>query len=545
VLLIAFAWANKPAEPQKHAGRSLPQQQNVRVPERSLDDLYTCRDTPIPIPDASTIVAVIDVPTSFNVEDVDVGVTITHPWVRDLQLILERDSVYLDSIRFIDSTFVDTVWVRDTTWQDTLIDSVASVLLLDYFPGDSIVNMTDCWFDDDANRGIYEGLPPFTGGFRPLRSLDSVFAGHDAQGEWRLRVRDRFAVDVGVLESFSLELNGVVSLTGTVTNSVTGAPVTNASVLLIDTTGTDSTGADTLAQRLTGSDGRYFISRVNSGSYRMIAAATDYDSVVVDGVLIMDQQTTTRDFALVPQFDFTDVSYTGGRVFLPDTSTVTVPLEVANISSEILDLDVTLNILHTYIADLTISIVHPAGDTVILFNPPIVPSLGANMTNCRFDDEATTQIGQGTGPFTGSFVPEEPLSPLESLNPIGIWTLSIQDFGVGDTGYVEGFVLHFQSELLDADDREVGLPQAFKLHPAFPNPFNASVGLTLDVLREQAIELAVYDIMGRLTTTLHSGKLTAGSHRFVWTSVNAASGMYFVRASTLDAAQTIKIVLLK
>jgi hypothetical protein len=105
--------------------------------------------------------------------------------------------------------------------------------------------------------------------------------------------------------------------------------------------------------------------------------------------------------------------------------------------------------------------------------------------------------------------------------------------------------LHFQSPLLGVDDRNAGLPQAFELHPAYPNPFNSTVNLTLDVARAGDVRLEVFDITGRLVETLHSGTLNVGSHRFFWAPLHAASGMYFVRASTSDLKQTMKIVLLK
>lgn len=541
MLLLGFAWAKTQVEPQKYFGRSLPQMEHSRSPLRTLDELYTSSEVPQNIEDLHTIVARINVTESFNVEDVDVGVTITHPYVRDLTLWLERDSVYIDSfIAQIDTVWdTDSTFHRDTLWGTEPIDSVAKVLLLDLFPGDSVVNMTECWFDDDAGRGIYEGLPPFTGGFRPLRSLDDVFAGHDAQGEWRLIVRDRFLFDEGTLDGFWLEINGIASLTGTISNSVNGNPVANATVLIID-----SALVDTVGRATTLTDGSFSFSRFAAGSYRLQASAANYDSAYVDGVTIVDGQTTVQNLSLMPRVGFTDVPYTGAAVPIPDLSLITVPLEVSGLTGTIQDLDVTVRITHPYIADMFIAIQHPNSDSVVLFNPPLSPSLGANMTNCRFDDEASTPIGNGTGPFTGSYRPFNSLSQLDTLAPSGTWNLIVEDAGEADEGTLESFTLHFELPLTEDADEPV-VVRNFLLHPAFPNPFNASVNLTLDVARAQNVELLVFDVTGRLVETLHSGILGMGTHRFIWSPLTAASGMYFVRAQTTFASQTIKTLLLK
>lgn len=539
---MGLAWAKTHVEPQKHFGRVLPTMEHLRTPQYSLDELYTSPNVPQDIRDLETIVATINITESFNVEDVDVGVTITHPWVRDLTISLERDSI------FIDTVFVrrDTVWDSDTTfhWDSIFVylqdSTVASVLLLDLFPGDSIVNMTDCWFDDDAGRGIYSGLPPFTGGFRPLQRVDNMFAGHDALGEWRLKVRDRFLGDEGVLESFRLEINGIASLTGTISNSVTNTPIANATVLVIDTA-----LADTIGRTTTLTNGTYSFSRFDAGNYRVYASATSYSADSVDGVVITQGQTTVQNLSLVPQLNFVDVPLPDTSIFIPDTTRITVALDVSELTGTILDCDVTVNISHTYMADLFISLQHPLGDSITLFDPPLAPDIGDNMIDCRFDDEAITPIGVGTGPFTGFFQPVEALSGLDSLTPNGTWHLIVQDYGIADTGFVNSFILHFQLPTSAADDPETALPESFKLHPAYPNPFNATVNFTLDVLREQDVQLKVFDITGRLVETLYSGKLTTGSHKFYWAPIKAASGIYFVRAEATDVMQTMKIVLLK
>lgn len=547
VLLFASWLAAYPAsEPQKHYDRTVAPMGPVRVPARSLDDVFVSTSTPVPIPDLGQAVAIIDIEQSIIIEDIDVGVSLTHTWVRDLRITLERDTTIIDTlIEDIDSTFneQDSVWVRDTTFRYVQIDTFVRVILLDLFPGADIENMTDCWFDQDAGQSIYDGAPPFTGAFRPIDSVSTLnrFDGQDAIGRWRLRVRDQFLRDSGTLDDFRIEINGVVQLQGMVSNAIVGTPVVGASVTVVN-----SELADTLGRTTTNNVGVYRFTRVPEGIYRVIFAANNYDSLTVDGVAVSEGETTTQNAELMPQVSFNDFPYTGASVPIPDFGLGRAEAEiVVDAAQTIRDVDVTVNITHTYIADLTISLAAPSGDTVTLFNPPLSPSLGANMANCRYDDEAAISINAGTGPFNGSYRPYSPLSRFDTQLAAGSWNLHVEDFGPDDLGTLHSYTLHFEFPLAADDSRGNGVPEQFKLHPAYPNPFNPTANLMLDVTRTQDIALQVFDISGRLVETLHSGTLNAGSHHFYWQPITQASGVYFVRAYSTELSQTHKLILLK
>ena len=57
------------------------------------------------------------------------------------------------------------------------------------------------------------------------------------------------------------------------------------------------------------------------------------------------------------------------------------------------------------------------------------------------DDEADISITAGEGPFTGRFVPIEPLSHFDNSSVFGSWTLEIQDTATGDEGELTGWKL--------------------------------------------------------------------------------------------------------
>jgi hypothetical protein len=85
---------------------------------------------------------------------------------------------------------------------------------------------------------------------------------------------------------------------------------------------------------------------------------------------------------------------------------------------------------------------------------------------------------------------------------------------------------------------------------AFPNPFNATANVVVDLDAAAEVNVGVYDVTGRLVTRLWKGPLLQGANLLRWRGERAngepaASGMYFIRAETPNASSTIKAVLLK
>jgi subtilisin-like proprotein convertase family protein len=102
------------------------------------------------------------------------------------------------------------------------------------------------------------------------------------------------------------------------------------------------------------------------------------------------------------------------------------------LAGRIVDINVTLNITHTYDSDLQISLVSPAGTRVTLAASNGGP--GNNFTNTTFDDQAATSITGGSAPFTGSFRPREKLSLFNGELAAGVWTLEVEDVIALDEG---------------------------------------------------------------------------------------------------------------
>ena len=60
------------------------------------------------------------------------------------------------------------------------------------------------------------------------------------------------------------------------------------------------------------------------------------------------------------------------------------------------------------------------------------------------------------------------------------------------------------------------LPKEFTLSQNFPNPFNASTGISFQLTEALKVQVVVYDIQGREVRRLLDGYVTAGRHSVTW-----------------------------
>ena len=138
-------------------------------------DNYYSSTTPVSIPDnfPMGVFDSISVPDSFTVGDVNVKVTIGHPAVEQLDIILHGPggSMYL----------CDTSAVSGSNFTGTI-------------------------FDDEAWTDITAGSAPFTGYYSPVDGLN-VFDGQDAQTTWTLQVIDNISGETGSIESWSINFS--------------------------------------------------------------------------------------------------------------------------------------------------------------------------------------------------------------------------------------------------------------------------------------------------------------------------------------------------
>ncbi|MCK4547116.1 MAG: T9SS type A sorting domain-containing protein [Candidatus Eisenbacteria sp.] len=132
----------------------------------------------------------------------------------------------------------------------------------------------------------------------------------------------------------------------------------------------------------------------------------------------------------------------------------------------------------------------------------------------------------------------------------GVVFLSFSYPAIGDRAaakdLLQNVATYMMSEMTSVECVSVGRSEV-ALDGAFPNPFNPLTTISFSVQERQRVHLAVYDVQGRLVSTLIDGVVEAGPQEVTWDARDEAgkeiaSGVYFCRLLAAEGRYTKKIV---
>jgi hypothetical protein len=109
----------------------------------------------------------------------------------------------------------------------------------------------------------------------------------------------------------------------------------------------------------------------------------------------------------------------------------------------------------------------------------------------------------------------------------------------GDFEITDMIIANSHSEI------KMNVPRKFELNQAYPNPFNPSTSINLHMPVNGNVNVAVYDLNGRVVQTLLSGVQSEGNYNINWDASGQSSGMYLIRATTEKQTAIQKVLLLK
>ncbi|MBU0519684.1 T9SS type A sorting domain-containing protein [bacterium] len=133
-------------------------------------------------------------------------------------------------------------------------------------------------------------------------------------------------------------------------------------------------------------------------------------------------------------------------------------------------------------------------------------------------------------------------------HPSGVW--DEDSFPFNKAGVFDGVVteLRMPSNVPDPFDiieTTTVIPEETLLHSAYPNPFNPSTAISIQLSAFSHVNLSVYDVSGRKVATLIDGFRDAGMHEAIFDASDLASGIYLYRLEAGEFNATGKMVLLK
>jgi Arylsulfotransferase (ASST)/Secretion system C-terminal sorting domain len=154
----------------------------------------------------------------------------------------------------------------------------------------------------------------------------------------------------------------------------------------------------------------------------------------------------------------------------------------------------------------------PAG--VYIFTGSVNRVDGGTAITDRFE---FAKAGVGTDSWDGTFYPED---------------------------WVSGFEPSSFDDAASADDPYLLVPGNYVVKSAYPNPFNPSTTITVELLEAANMSVSVYNISGQQIMQLVNGYVQSGSHKFVFDASGLASGIYFVSVTGPGRMKSVQKVLL-
>jgi subtilisin-like proprotein convertase family protein len=196
---------------------------------------------------------------------------------------------------------------------------------------------------------------------------------------------------------------------------------------------------------------------------------------------------------------------------LTATSTIDITADIP-----ITDINVSVEISHSYIGDIVVELTSPSGTTVTLISGKCGDGSDLDAT---FDDLGLEDIVcSSTSPaISGTLKPAEALSAFNGESTIGTWTLSVTDI---ELIFDEGILTSWGIEYCGVDGNSLTTKKFdSSLIQVYPNPAKNRVTVKFEKIK--ALDVVLFDLLGRkvLTTTLeYSGKtidvssLSAGTY---------------------------------
>ncbi len=88
-------------------------------------------------------------------------------------------------------------------------------------------------------------------------------------------------------------------------------------------------------------------------------------------------------------------------------------------------------------------------------------------------------------------------------------------------------------------------PENFKLASVYPNPFNSTARIEFNLERAGAIQLKIYDILGREVVTLMNRSMNSGTHNVHFDASDISSGIYFISLESGSHKSVKKVALIR
>ncbi|NBC58901.1 MAG: T9SS type A sorting domain-containing protein [Bacteroidetes bacterium] len=214
-------------------------------------------------------------------------------------------------------------------------------------------------------------------------------------------------------------------------------------------------------------------------------------------------------------------------------SVINIPNNLTNID----DINVTLDVSHTWMSDLVFQLVNPSGDFIVLWGRNCDNEDGFNVV---FNDNGVGLPASGTScanPLTGIYSPVDTNTDLATIfgsGTQGDWTLVFADFFNGDTGTLNSWEIEICTTTFSVEDNVLN---SFTISP---NPNSGIFNLNFNQPMRDS-QVSIYDLQGRLIESLDIDANT--STQRVELQNQYQSGVYLVEVSNENGKSINKLII--
>lgn len=195
------------------------------------------------------------------------------------------------------------------------------------------------------------------------------------------------------------------------------------------------------------------------------------------------------------------------------------------------NLNVNVEINHTWIGDLVLILEHPDGTQATLWDRNC-NNQGFTNLNVTFQDGASAV--SCANPTNGTFAPSSALSVFDNKPRQGIWKLTATDFFNADTGTLVSWTLDFGCETFSVNQI---VENQFSI---FPNPNQGSFQINMKSMSDENTTVMIYDLQGRI---IYQSNIDFSQHFSHAVQLQQPSnGLYLVQIQQGTYLETHKIL---
>jgi subtilisin-like proprotein convertase family protein len=220
----------------------------------------------------------------------------------------------------------------------------------------------------------------------------------------------------------------------------------------------------------------------------------------------------------------------------PNTQTATVDFSAAN-DVLVHDINVNVEISHTYVSDLTLTLQSPEGTSIVLLQE----ECGNNDDiDAIFDDTGLALSCDFVAPsISGTISPVDNLSNFVGEDPNGTWTLNVEDAFAQDGGAIDSFSLDIcDGTATFSNESFTGNQDAFSI---YPNPANELITLEFSEVSAPASEVKIFDLNGKMVKSFDINRSQTSS-----VDLNVAdlsTGVYIVKTKSEQSSAVEKLII--